>query len=129
MFRKLVSVALAGLLTTTNLSVPTYAQSQAATQSSQAEKIKLRVMKLGVGRSRVEVKLRNHLKMKGFIGQIAEEGFTLVDPKSGTVTPVPYEQVLQVKSLNNRSALIALGVGMGAIVGLLLLVGLSLGKS
>lgn len=125
MFRKLLSVALAGLLTTTLASVPNSAQSQATTQSPQAEKIRVRVMKMGVGRTRVEVKLKNQMKLKGFIGQIADDGFSLVDPKSGTVTPVPYDQVLQVKSIN-RSALIALGLAVGTIAGLMLLVALSL---
>jgi len=126
MFRKLLSVTLAGLLTSTMTAVPVSAQPQTTNQSPEAEKAKTRVMKIGVGRSRVEVKLKNHMKLKGFIGQIAEEGFTLVDPKSGTVTPVPYEQVLQVKSLNNRSALLGLGVLAGTFVGLVLLVALGL---
>lgn len=125
MFRNSLSLALAVLLTSTMAAVPASAQLQTTNQSPEAEKAKTRVMKLGVGRSRVEVKLKNHMKLKGFIGQIADEGFTLIDPKSGTVTPVPYEQVLQVKSIN-RSALIALAVAVGTIAGLMLFVGLSL---
>jgi hypothetical protein len=125
MFRKLLSVVLAGLLTTTLASVPNSAQSQATTQSPQAEKIRTKVMRIGVGRARVQVKLMNHMKLKGFIGQIADEGFSLVDPKSGTVTPVPYDQVLEVKNIS-RSALIALGIAVGTIAGLMLLVALSL---
>lgn len=125
MFRKLLSVSLASLLTATIASVPNFAQSPATTQSTQAEKIKVRVMRIGVGRARVEVKLRNHMKMKGFIGQIADDGFSLVDPKSGTVTPVPYDQVLQVKNIN-RSALVALAIAAGTITGLMLLIALSL---
>lgn len=125
MFRKLLSVSLASLLTATIATVPNFAQSPATTQSTQAEKIKVRVMRIGVGRARVEVKLRNHMKMKGFIGQIADDGFSLVDPKSGTVTPVPYDQVLQVKNIN-RSALVALAIAAGTVTGLMLLIALSL---
>jgi hypothetical protein len=121
MFRKLLAFTLAGLLTTAITSVPISAQTQATAQLTHAEKVKVRVMRIGVGRARVSVKLRNHMKLKGYIGQIEDNGFSLIDPKSGTVTPVPYGEVLEVKNIN-RSALLRMGIATGAIVGLMVLI-------
>ena len=120
MFRKLLSLTLAGLLTTALTSVPISAQTQATAQPSHSERMKAKVMRIGVGRARVSVKLRNHMKIKGFIGQITDDGFSLIDPKSGTVTPVPYQEILEVKNID-RSALLRLGVLAGTMVGLAVL--------
>lgn len=120
MYRKLLSLTLAGLLTTAITSVPISAQTQATAKPSHAEEMKAKVLRIGVGRARVSVKLRNHMKLKGFIGQITDDGFSVVDPKSGTVTPVPYKEVLEVKNIN-RSALLRLGILAGTMVGLAVL--------
>jgi hypothetical protein len=124
MFRKTLSVTLAGVLVTAITSGSVSAQPKATTQPSHAEKVKVKVMRIGVGRARVSVKLRNHMKLKGYIGQIEDNGFSLIDPKSGTVTPVPYDEVLEVKNIN-PSALLRLGLLAGTIFGLLILVGLA----
>jgi hypothetical protein len=121
MFRELLSFTLASLLITIFARVPVSAQVQAPTQSTAAEKIKATVMRMGVGRTRVQVKLRNQMKVKGFIGQIAEEGFSLVDPKSGTVTPVAYDQVLEVKNINPPAWLRPV-IAAGAVVGIMIFV-------
>ena len=119
MIRRFLSITLAGLLTTTM--TPVCISAQATTQPSHAEKIRVKVMRIGVGRARVSVKLRNHMKQRGFIGQIGDDGFSLVDPKSGTVTPVPYGEVLEVKN-TNRHALLRFAIGIGTIVGLMALI-------
>jgi hypothetical protein len=121
MLKELLSLTLAGFLIATIARVPGLAQTQGSTQSTAAEKIKATVMRMGVGRTRVQVKLRNHMKLKGYIGQIAEEGFSVVDPKSGTVTPVAYDQVLEVKNIN-PSALARAAIAVGAVVGIMILV-------
>ena len=125
MFKKLLSLAIAVLLTGTITSVPVLAQSQAS-DPAQAEKIKVKVTRIGTGkRATVNVKLRDNTKLKGYIGEIAQEHFTLVDPRHGTVTPVPYEQVQQIKH-TDRSWLFGLGAAAATIVGLLVAVSLSL---
>ena len=122
MFEKFLSLALAGLVTSMITSVPASAQSQAARDPQQAEKVKAKVTKLGTGKqARVEVKLKDNIRLKGYIGEIAEKRFTLVDPKHGTVTPIPYEQVQQIKN-TNHSGLYALGLGAAVIVGVTLFV-------
>ena len=122
MFRTLLSFAVAILLTAI---APVVVSAQATTQQSEAEKMRVKVMRLGVGRSRVSVKLRNQTKIKGFIGQIGEEGFSLVDPKSGTVTPVPYEEVLDVKDIR-PSALLKSLIAVGTVTGIMVFIAVSL---
>src|SRR5258705_125237 len=106
--------------------VPISAHSEAAVETQQTEKIKAKVTRLDTRkRARVEVKLKDNTKLKGYIGGIAEEHFTLVDPKHGIVTPVPYTQVQQIKNTNHAGAY-ALGLGAGVIGGVLILVMASL---
>ena len=126
MFKKLVSLVITVLLTGTITSVSASARLQAEREPAQAEKVKAKVTKIGTGkRATVSVTLRDNTKLKGYIGQIAQEHFTLVDPKHGTVTPVPYEQVQQIKNTNHQW-LFALGAAAATVGGLLLLVTLSL---
>src|SRR6266849_10988997 len=126
MFEKLLSLALAVLLTGMITCVPASAQSQAGKDPQQAEKIKAKVTRLGTGKqARVEVKLKDNTKLKGYIGQIAEDRFALIDPKHGTVTPIPYAQVQQIKN-TNHSGWYALGFGAAIIGGLMAFVALSL---
>ena len=126
MFKKLLSVALTSLFVSMITAVPAPAQSQAGIETQQADKIKAKVTRLGTGKqARVEVKLKNNTKLKGYIGQISEDGFALVDPKHGTVTPIPYAQVQQIKN-TNHSGLFALGLGAATIGGVMVVVALAL---
>ncbi len=126
MFKKLLSVALTSLFVSMITAVPASAQSQAGTETQQADKMKAKVTRLGTGKqARVEVKLKDNTKLKGYIGEIAEEHFTVIDPRHGTVTPVPYAQVQKIKN-TNHSDLFALGLGAAVIGGVLIVVMASL---
>jgi hypothetical protein len=126
MFKKLLSTAIAGLLAGVFTSVPAAAQLPAEREPAQAEKVKAKVTRIGTGkRAMVSVKLRDNTKLKGYVGEIGQEHFTLVDPRHGTVTPVPYDQVQQIKN-TNHAWLFALGAGAAIMGGVLLLVTLSL---
>lgn len=122
MFKELLSLALAGLLTSMIISVPVSAQSQAGNEAQHADRIKAEVTKLGTGKqARVQVNLADNTKLKGYIGEIAEDHFTLIDSKRGTVTPVPYAKVQRIKNINH-SAAYALGFGAAVLGGVLLFV-------
>ena len=126
MFKNLLSVALGVLLLGMTTPVPSSAQSPREKEPQQADIIKARVTRLGMGRqARVEVKLKDNTKLKGYIGQIAEDKFALIDPKHGTVTPIPYDQVQQIKNTNYKGWY-ALGFGAAIIGGVMALVALSL---
>jgi hypothetical protein len=54
-------------------------------------------------RARAEVISNDDRKLKGYIGEISENGFTLVDPKRGIVTTISYDEVRQVKNRTKSS--------------------------
>ena len=112
MFRKVLSLVLAGFL----LSVAgvRLAYAGAKEESRFAEKVKAGISKLGTGvDARVEVKLRDKTKLKGYVSEAGEDSFVVVDEKTGASSTVTYAQVKQVKGHNlSTAAEIALGVGV-----------------
>ena len=126
MFKNLLSVTLGVLLLGMTTPIRSAAQSPTEKGPQQADIIKAKVTRLGMGRqARVEVKLKDNTRLKGYIGQIAEDGFALVDPRHGTVTPVPYAKVQQIKN-TNHSGWYAFGLGAAVVGGLMAVVALSL---
>jgi hypothetical protein len=95
------------------------ARSRPQNEPLAAEKVRAKVAKLGTGkRSRAEVTLKDDRRLKGYIGEISENGFTLVDPKRGTVSTVAYDQVRQFKSKNHggRDLALVLGTTAGLVI-------------
>ena len=69
-----------------------------------AAKVKADIAKLGTGpEARIEVKLRDKTKLKGYVGEAGEDSFVIVDDRTGTHARVPYPQVKQAKGRNNLS--------------------------
>ena len=106
-FRKALSAALVVLLIMMTVTIGS-AQPRTHNDAPAPEKIRAKVTKLGTGkRARAEVIFKDNRKLKGYIGEISENGFSLVDPNRGTVTPIAYDEVRQVKSRNNATREIA----------------------
>jgi uncharacterized protein Veg len=103
MLRRLLSLVLAGLLVSVGGAV--HARSQGDEQARRIEKIKQSVCRLGVGKdARVEIKLQDGRKLKGYIRETTDNSFSVVDEKTGTVTSVNYSDVLQLKGKNHLTA-------------------------
>lgn len=116
MSKKLVSFMLIGLLMQVTYVQPVAASTRAEKEARFAEKVKVGILKLGIGpEARVEVKLRDKRKLKGYISEASEEHFVVVDDKTGASVPVAYPQVTQAKG-NNLSAGVQLAIGLGALV-------------
>nr|MBA3320024.1 hypothetical protein [Pyrinomonadaceae bacterium] len=79
------------------------------------EEIKARVIKRGTGeRARVNVKLMDGTKLKGYISEAGEESFVLTDAKTKQTTKLAYTEVKEVKGRGlSRAAKIGIGVGIG----------------
>lgn len=124
MFRKLICMLLSGLLLSAAVTQTTLAKTREEKRVELTEKIKAGIVKLGAGReSRVQVKLYNKTKLKGFISEIGEEDFAITDLKSGATTRVAYPNVSGVKGNNlSNGAAIAIGAAIGAGVALLTLI-------
>jgi hypothetical protein len=69
-----------------------------------AAKVKAAVAKIGIGPdARIEVRLRDETKLKGYVSEANENGFVVVNEKTGVATQVAYPQVKKVKGRNNLS--------------------------
>ncbi|HET8782387.1 MAG TPA: hypothetical protein VFM63_08215 [Pyrinomonadaceae bacterium] len=87
-----------------------------------AQKVKTEIAKLGTGPdARVNLKLRDKTKLKGYISEVGDQSFAVVDDKTGAATTVAYPQVKQVQGNNlNTGVKIAIGIAIVAIVLLIL---------
>jgi len=118
MIKKCLSVALLGLtLLFTNLQLIN-AQTNTGNNAATVEKIKANVTKRGTGeKARVNVKMLNGTKMKGFISQAGDDSFTLTDSKTKQTSTLAYSDVAQVKKQGlSTGAKILIGVGVGVAV-------------
>ncbi len=115
MIKKYLSFALICLLLTTTGSSLISAQSQTDKDASSVAKIKANIIKRGTGENkRVEVKMLDGTKVKGYVGQADEDSFTLVDSKTKQSTAIAYRDVAKVKNRLTRGDKIALGIVAGA---------------
>ncbi len=118
MIKKCLSMALLGLtLLFTNLQLIN-AQTNTGNNAATVEKIKANVTKRGTGeKARVNVKMLNGTKMKGFISQAGDDSFTLTDSKTKQTSTLAYSDVAQVKKQGlSTGAKILIGVGVGVAV-------------
>lgn len=113
MFKRVMALALVGLLYVVGV-VPAYAGSKEDKEARFAAKVKDGIRKLGTGPdARLEVKLKDKTKLKGYVSETADDSFVIVDEKTGTASRVTYPQVKKVKGNNlSTAAEIALGVGV-----------------
>ena len=86
-----------------------------------AEKVKAEIIKLGVGTdARIKVKLKDGTKLKGYISEIKEDNFTVVDTKSGNATSVAYSNAKQIKG-NNLSTNVKIVLVFAALIAVILI--------
>lgn len=114
MFKKILSLVVVGLLFSAGGVRPAYAGSREDKDIRFAQKVKEGIAKLGTGEeARVEVKLRDKTKLKGYVSQAGPDSFLIVDEKTSSTSTVSYAQVKQVKGNNlSTAAEIALGIGI-----------------
>jgi hypothetical protein len=96
------------LATTCLLVSSTYAASLAASAQARneqelAQKIRGKIVKIGSGpKARVEVKLKDGNRVKGYISEVGADHFAVTDKKTGGVTTISYAQARQVKTPNEN---------------------------
>ena len=127
MSKPLLSLALSLLLLGQAAAAPPHAPVQSEKASRRAEKVKAKIATFGTGESaRVRVKLRNRNRVTGYIREAGDENFTVVEPKSGLVTVIPYAQVKDVNPNRAVPIVKAVALGVGVIVGFSILVAVML---
>lgn len=120
--KKLLTMMVACLMLGTVSVRPVAASSNAEKEARFAGKVKVGVEKLGSGRdARVEIKLRNKTRLKGYVSEIGENEFVVTDVKTGASNKVAYGDVKQIKG-NNLSTGAKIAIGVSVAVGLILLI-------
>ena len=93
-----------------------------------AARVKENVRKLGTGKdARVEVKLRDKTKLKGYVSQINENSFIVVEDNTNLATEVPYPNAKQVTG-QNLPAGVKIAIIAGIALAVIILVVYAAGK-
>jgi hypothetical protein len=122
MFRKILTIVLGGLLIQAFCVQPASATSKEEKLAQRTEKVRAGILKLGVGPdARVAIKLRDNVKLAGYISEVKDDSFMVTDLKTRAATPVAYGDVTQVKG-NNISTGAKIGIGVGIGIGVAVLV-------
>lgn len=105
MFKKVLSLTLVALLINVFGMKPVRAGAQIVEQTRNVEKVKENIRKLGTGEAaRVELKLWDGRKVRGYLREAGEDNFIVADAKTGAPASVTYAQVRQVKGSNRLTA-------------------------
>ena len=120
MFRRTFAILLSGLLLLTAFGFQG-AGAQSLSDQQGTEKIKTKVLKMGVGvNARVAVKLRDNTQFSGYISDAGQDSFTVVERGTGFNKTVSYADTQSVKKAGSGvsvKTLIILGaVAAGAAV-------------
>ena len=122
MFRKPITHLLVSALFLSFIGVPPIvAQSKEEKAAAFIVDVKKRIAKLGTGsEAKLQVKLQDKTKLKGYVSKIGDDSFAMTDPKTNAETTVLYSNVTQLKTRmsNGEVILISALAGAGAIVAL-----------
>lgn len=126
MFKKYLTLILTILVINLSLCNSVFAATGAEEKAVKlAARVKASVAELGAGKdSRVEVKLRDKTKLKGYVGQINENSFVVVNEKTGAASEVLYSQAKQIKG-NNLSTGVKIAIGAAVFFVVFFLIGLA----
>jgi sRNA-binding regulator protein Hfq len=124
MFKKYLVLSLTVLVINLSLSASVFADTKEDKKAKLAAKIKSEISKLGTGKdARIEVKLKDGTKLKGYVSEISADQFVVMNEKTGTPTSVTYPQAKQVKG-NNLSTGVKILIGVAIVFAVLLVIGL-----
>jgi hypothetical protein len=102
MMKQLISLLLSNALVVLSCTSSFGVSFQGEKEAKEIADVKTRIEKLGARTTRVEIKLRNKKKLRGYVQQIAEDYLVISDLKTNTETRVAYTEILQVKEIKDR---------------------------
>lgn len=124
MFKKYLTLILPVLVLNLFLCASVFAETKEEKAAKLSEKVKADITKLGTGTdARVEVKLKDGTKIKGYVSQINDTNFVVVNEKTGMATEIAYPNAKQVKGKNLSSGA-KIAIVVGAVVGAIIIIGL-----
>jgi small nuclear ribonucleoprotein (snRNP)-like protein len=122
MFKKYLTLILAVLVLNLSLSATAFAGTKEDKIAKSAEKVKANIAKIGIGKdARVEVKLRDDTKLKGYISRINENSFVVVEDKTENISEVPFSNAKQIKG-NNLSTGVKIVIGVGVVIAIIAII-------
>ena len=102
MYHKIICVTLIAFIVNLALTPSALAADKLSKEPKQAANVKAAIAKLGKGPdARIKVKLRDGTKLKGYVSEISENGFTITSDEIGTSTLISYSKAKQVRGKNN----------------------------
>ena len=120
MFKKYLTLILTVMVINLTLGSSTFANSKEDKNSKLVAQVKANIAKLGTGKdAQIEVKLKNGTKLKGYVSEITDDHFSVMDSKTGTATSVDYHNAKQVKGHNlstKAKIAIAVGITIGVVI-------------
>lgn len=127
MLKQYLTVILAVLVVNLSFSSSTIAAAGIETKETKAakhaEKVKVGIAKLGTGKdTKVRVKLKDGIKLKGYVSEINENSFVVTDERTGVATEVPYPSAKQVRG-NNLSNGAKIAIAVGITIAVIVLIG------
>ena len=120
MLKRTVAMMLSGFIVLAGMAQQTI-RAQALQESSATQKAREKVRTMGTGsNAKVEVKLNDGVKLKGYISAATDDSFTLADAKTGSSQDIKYSEVTQVKKsgggLSSRGWIIIAGAATAAAI-------------
>jgi hypothetical protein len=129
MIKKCLSFTLICLLLISASSSLAPAQTNTDKAASTLSKVKIAVRKRGTGENkRVQVKMLDGTKLKGYVSQSDEDSFTLIDAKTKQPASIAYRDVAKVNNRLSKGDKITLGILAGAGIVTAVVLGVFLGK-
>lgn len=101
MFKKYLTLMMAALIFNLSLGSSAFAETKDEKAAKLAQKVKANIIKLGTGPdARIEVKLKDGTKVKGYVSEINESSIVIVDENKSVPTEVQYSQLKKIKGKN-----------------------------
>ena len=122
MFRKpLIHLVISALLLSLVGAHSITAQAKEEVTLKHTTNVKKRIAKLGTGpEAKVQVKLQDKTKLKGYISKISDDSFVMLDTKTNAETNVPYANVTELKTKMSTGEVITISA-LAAVGGLIVL--------
>lgn len=121
MIKKMLALMLVVLLSNVAAQGATHAAQTGNRAATIAERTRLCAVRLSTSRrrnERIEVRLRDGAKLKGYVGVAEESHFTIINSSSGLSTSVPYAEVTNLRCGRSVSRELARGgIIFAAVIG------------
>ncbi|MDQ1590196.1 MAG: hypothetical protein QOG71_823 [Pyrinomonadaceae bacterium] len=128
MLKKITSLVVVGLLLNLTFVAPVSASTRPEKEAKFVAELKTKLATFGSGtEAQVKVTLRDKTKLRGYVSEVSDAHFVVVDPKTSVTTTVFYPQVKQVTG-HNLSTGGRIAVNVAIAVGILLVIFMIVGR-